>query len=273
MARRILKLATAAVIITIVFIVGTMALEDKFIFFPSSELEGVPSDLGLEYQDIFFTSEGQRLHGWFVPGSKDITWLWTHGNGGNISHRLENIQLIHDKLGISIFIFDYRGYGRSEGKPSEQGTYNDAQVALAYLKTIPAIEGDSFVLYGRSLGAAVAVELATREPNAISGLILESPFVSIPAMAKRAYPFLPVGPFLRTRYDSLSKIGKTSVPLLVLHSPEDEIVPYDQGRELFEAAPEPKTFHTIAGGGHNETYITGGDAYWQALGQFLNGLR
>ena len=249
-----------------------MALEDRFIYFPTRDLEGTPDGLGLEYEEALFASEGHRLHGWFIPGPLDITWLWTHGNGGNISHRLENLLMVHRRLGVSVFIFDYRGYGRSEGTPSEQATYRDAEAALEYLQGIPSAQDDRIVLYGRSLGAAVAVELALRRGDSIAGLILESGFSSIPAMARRAYPFLPVGPLLRTRYDSLSKMGRIRTPVLVMHSPEDEVVPFEEGQKLFRAAPEPKTFHAIAGGGHNETYIAGGEAYWQALDRFLEGL-
>ena len=270
MLRRVIPLVAALALVIILFVVGTVALEDRFIFFPSQELIGTPSELGMEYQDVYFTSDENRLHGWFIPGQGDVTWLWMHGNGGNISHRLENIAMLNDRLGIAILIFDYRGYGQSEGKPSEKGTYRDAESALAYLRNLPGVDRDRIVLFGRSLGGAVAVELATRER--VAGLILESPFTSIPALAKRAYPFLPVGPLLRTRYDSLSKIGRVSTPLLVLHSREDEIVPYEQGRKLFEAAPDPKTFHTIEGSGHNETYLRGGEGYWQALQDFMAGL-
>ena len=265
--QRVIPLVAALALVIILFVVGTVALEDRFIFFPSQELIGTHSELGMEYQHVYFTSEEHRLHGWFIPGQGDVTWLWMHGNGGNISHRLENIAMLNDRLGINIFIFDYRGYGQSEGKPSEKGIYRDAESALAYLRSLPGVDRNRIVLFGRSLGGAVAVELATRE--GVAGLILESPFTSIPAMAKRAHPFLPVGPLLRTRYDSLSKIGRISTPLLVLHGREDEIVPYEQGRELFEAAPDPKTFHTIEGGGHNETYLRGGEGYWQALEEFM----
>ena len=271
MRRRAASLGIALALVVVVFVVGTVALEDRFIFFPTGDLVGTPSDVGLEYQDVYFTSEGHRLHGWFIPGRHDITWLWMHGNAGNISHRLDNISLIHDRLGVNMLIFDYRGYGQSEGRPSEQGTYRDAEAALAYLRDLPGVNQERIVLFGRSLGAAVAVELAIRET--VAGLILESAFTSVPAMAKAAYPFLPVGPLLRTRYDSLARIGRVSPPLLVLHSPEDEIVPYKQGRELYEAAPEPKAFHTIAGGGHNETYLRGGEAYWLALDRFMEGLK
>ena len=247
---------------------ATVALEDYFIYFPSRTLYGTPAERGLRYVEASFTTaDGVRLHGWFIPGRSGLTWFWLHGNAGNISHRLENIELLHHRLGVSVFIFDYRGYGRSEGRPSEQGTYRDAEAALAYVRGLPSVDPSRIVVFGRSLGAAVAVELATHER--VLGLILESPFSSIPAMARAVYPWLPVGPLLRTRYDSLGKIGRIEVPLLILHSPGDEVVPYQQGRDLFAAAREPKRFHAIEGAGHNDTYIVGGEPYWQALADFL----
>jgi uncharacterized protein len=248
---------------------GVVALEDRFIYYPIRALAGTPARLGLPYHDATFeSSDGVRLHGWFVPGRRDLTWVWFHGNAGNISHRLENIALIRERLGVHVFIFDYRGYGQSAGQPSEQGLYRDAEAALAYVRTLPEVDPARLVLFGRSLGASVAVEMAAREPP--RGLILESPFTSVAAMARVAFPFLPLGPLIRTRYDSLARIGQVRAPLLVLHSPTDEVVPYAQGQELFAAAPEPKWFHAIGGGaGHNDSYLVGGDPYWQALADLL----
>ena len=269
--RILLRILVLSVIFVSVFVGGTVALEGRFIFFPAKDLEGTPADLALDYQDAFFaTSDGLRLHGWFVPGPKATTLLWLHGNAGNISHRLENIEMIHHRLGVSVFIFDYRGYGQSQGNPSEQGTYQDAQAALAYLRSKPEVIDDSVVLFGRSLGGGVAVDLATKEQ--VQGVILESAFTSIPSMAKRAYPLLPVGPFLRTRYDSLAKIGKISAPLLMIHSRDDEIVPYQEGMMLYEAASQPKRLYSISGASHNNTHIRGGEGYWQALEEFLDSL-
>jgi fermentation-respiration switch protein FrsA (DUF1100 family) len=251
---------------------GLMLPEDQFIYFPSRALVGTPADLGLTYREVWFEADdGVTLHGWWVPGRTGVTWLWLHGNAGNIGHRLENIALLHERLGVSTFIFDYRGYGQSAGRPSEDGLYRDGAAALAQVRGLPDADPERTVLFGRSLGAAVAVELATRE--AVRGLILESPFTSIRAMARVALPYLPLGPFLRTRFDSLAKVPRLYVPLLVLHSPTDEVVPYAQGEELFAAAPEPKRFHAIGGGaGHNDSYLRGGDAYWQALGEFVASL-
>lgn len=247
-------------------------IERSFIYFPERDLVADPDQVGLSFEEVYFVaSDGVRLHGWFTPGRQDVTWLWFHGNAGNISHRLDNLKLLHDELGVSIFLFDYRGYGRSQGTPSEEGTYRDAEAALAYLRTRRDVDPERIVYFGRSLGAAVAVELATCEPPL--GLILESPFPSIQALARHHYPFLPIGPLLRTKYDSSAKIDKVKAPLLVLHGDSDEIVPLKAGRSLFEAAREPKRFHVIPGAGHNDTYLVGGEEYLQALRRFLDGLR
>ena len=248
-----------------------MAFEDRFIFSPVRELIGTPKDLGIQYEDVYFSTADQvRLHGWFIPGRRDVTLLWLHGNAGNISHRLDNIGLMHQRLGLNIFIFDYRGYGLSLGKPTEQGTYRDSEAALAHLRGMPEVDPEKMVLFGRSLGCAMAILLATKEP--VMGVITESPFTSVSALARHTTPWLPVWPLLRTRYDSLSRIGQIKAPLLVIHGQVDQIVPFKMGRELYEAAPEPKGFHAIPNAGHNDTYVQGGEAYWRVLEDFIGSL-
>jgi len=243
-------------------------MESGFIFYPEKSLIGTPADLGLEYEEALFSAtDGVQLHGWFIPGKGPFTLLWCHGNAGNISHRLDNIRLLHDLVGVHIFIFDYRAYGRSAGKVSEQGTYRDAEGALAYLRSRSDLNSTHIVYFGRSLGSAVAVNLAVKENPA--GLILESPFLSIREMAKIIFPFLPLGPFLRIRYDSLAKIAQVGCPLLIIHGDRDGVIPYSQGKRLYTAAPEPKKFYTIRGAGHNDTYIVGGEEYFATLKCFL----
>lgn len=246
----------------------TELVDRYFIYFPDRELVGTPADRGLEFQDVTFrASDGVMLHGWFVPGPGEVTWLWFHGNAGNISHRLDNIALLHRRLGVSLFIFDYRGYGRSEGSPSEKGLYKDAEAALAYLRTRSDIDQGKLVLFGRSLGCAVAVETATRnQPYAV---ILESPFTSSSAMAKRLYPFLPLRFLITNRFDSASKIARVHAPLMVVHGSDDRTVPIEVGRELFDAAGELKRFYVIEGADHNDTYVVGGEQYLSALEGFL----
>ncbi len=248
-----------------------VTLADFFLYHPHRDLIGAPASLGLPYEDAWFAAEdGVRLHGWFVPApDATLTLLFFHGNAGNISHWLETVGLLRRRLGVPFFLFDYRGYGRSEGRPSEEGLYRDARAALAHLRRHPAVRPDRIVFFGQSLGSAVAVELATREPPA--GLILESPFTSVRAMGKAMFPFLPVSLLVGNQFDSLSRIPRIRVPLLVLHGDRDEVVPVSQGRALFEAATEPKTFFAIPGAGHNDIPIAGGPAYLDALARFLAG--
>lgn len=249
---------------------ANFTLDSNFIFSPDSELISTPADVGLEYEDVSFSSlDGVKLHGWFIPGRTDCTVLWLHGNSGNISHRVDNILQLNRKLGVGIFIFDYRGYGCSEGTPSETGTFMDAEAALDYLRS--RRQALKLIVFGRSLGASIALELAIRQQ--VCGVILESPFTSVEAMNRWTYPilsaFIPGGAVVRSKYDSLSKIRSVKQPILVLHGDQDEIVPFDMGRELFEAASEPKWFYPITGAGHNDTYIVGGNAYFETLKKFM----
>ncbi|HWP58925.1 MAG TPA: alpha/beta hydrolase [Candidatus Acidoferrales bacterium] len=243
--------------------------EDRFIYYPQAAIEQTPARAGLGFEDVYFaTEDGLRLHGWFVPhpGAK-TTVVWFHGNAGNIGHRVDNLKLLHDKVGVHIFIFDYRGYGRSEGKPSEEGLYKDAAAAVAYLGSRRDVDPARLVFFGRSLGAAVAAEAALK--YGCLALILETPFASIREMARAAFPLLPLWPLIRTRYDTLEKVRRIDVPVLVIHGDQDEIVPFRQGKEIFDAAPEPKEFYAIPGARHNDTYIVGGDAYFAAIKRFI----
>ena len=246
-------------------------IDRRFIFFPTREVSSTPAHWGLDFEEVYFQADdGVRLHGWFVPGEGKVTWLWTHGNGGNISHRLENIMLLHNQLGVNIFLFDYRGYGLSEGRPSEKGTYRDALGAVTYLASRQDIDPRRVLYFGRSLGAAVAVWLAAQHQP--YGLILESPFASVKDMAKLAFPRLPLYLLIRNKYDSLARIGKLSCPLLILHGDRDEVIPLSQGRKLYDAAKEPKRFYVITGAAHNDTYIVGQEPYYRVLREFISSL-
>ena len=269
------SVAVVLVLLTLLGLVGrqTKLLDRYFVFFPEREIVRTPGDVGVEYDDAFFsTSNGVRLHGWFVPAESETTLVWFHGNAGNISHRLENLLMLKHRLGINIFIFDYRGYGQSEGSPSEKGMYLDAEAALEYLSSRPAPDGGRrLVFFGRSLGAAVAVDIATR--HEADALVLESPFTSVREMAGRAYPFLPATLLtapLRSRFDSLAKIADVHTPVMVLHGDMDDIVPFEEGRKLYEAANQPKRFYTIKGAAHNDTYVIGGSDYFDALKAFID---
>ena len=252
----------------------TKLLDKQLVFFPDRNVRSTPGDAGLVYEDVTFTtSDGVRLHGWFVPGDGNRVIIWFHGNAGNIGHRVENLVLMREQLKVSVFLFDYRGYGNSEGAPSERGMYLDAEAALEYTKTRTGLEPDEGIVYfGRSLGAAVAVELATRYPP--RALVLESPFTSIQDMASKLHPvvsrLVPLGLIVQSRFDALSKIGQVHKPVMVLHGDQDYTVPIELGRALFEAANEPKVFYVIKGAGHNDTYDVGGVAYFDALRAFVN---
>ena len=255
----------------VVVLVFWSQLEKRYIFFPTAEIEQTPNQAGLAYEDVFFTADdGLQLHGWYVPGRGDVTWLWFHGNGGNISHRVEEVMLFHQRLGVNQFIFDYRGYGRSAGKPTEKGTYRDSRAALAYLQSRSDVAPEKIVYFGRSLGSAVALELAvSQEPLA---LVLVAPFSSVEDMARVTFPFLPFHFLVRNRYDSMSRIQQIHRPVLILHGGLDQTVPLSQGKRLFEAANQPKRFQLLPNAAHNDTYSAGGNAYWDTLEEFLASL-
>ena len=244
-------------------------IENSLIFHPTLDIKRNPGELGLRFEDVYFlTQDRVRLHGWFIPRrDARTTLIWFHGNAGNISHRLENLKLVHDKIKVHIFIFDYRGYGRSEGQISEQGTYLDGEAAVKY--GLQSAGGDfrRIVFFGRSLGAAVAAEMAMRFASA--ALILETPFASIAEMARTMFPLLSIRWLLRNKFDVVEKVRQIKTPILVLHGDQDEIVPFAQAKMVFNAAREPKIFHTIPGAGHNDTYIVGGEAYFQRLRDFI----
>ncbi len=267
-------LRDVALAITILVALGIVArytglIDRFFIFFPSKEIAQDPSNVGLDFEDVLFkASDGVELHGWLVPGTSDLTLVWFHGNAGNISHRVDNIAEVHERLGASVFIFDYRGYGRSEGTPSEKGTYLDAEAAMSYLRSREDVDENKLVLFGRSLGCAVAAE--TARANDVYALILESPLTSVQRLAGRVYPWLPgIGRLATTKYDTLSKIKDVRAPVMVIHGDRDEVVPFDMGEEIFAAANAPKRFYAIEGAGHNDTYVVGGPAYFDALKEFL----
>jgi fermentation-respiration switch protein FrsA (DUF1100 family) len=239
-----------------------------YIYFPFRELEGTPASVRLEYQDVSLTSaDGVTLTGWYVP-AKDArgTLLFCHGNGGNISHRLESLTIFH-ALGVNVFIFDYRGYGASEGEPSEEGTYLDAQAAWRYLTEERSIAPSDIVIFGRSLGGAIASHLAMRRsPRA---LILESTFTSVSDMAAGIYWYMPVRLLCRFAYTTERNVAEVKCPVLVVHSRQDELVPFRQGRRVFEAAPDPKEFLEMRGG-HNDGFLVTGGSYERGLDAFLS---
>jgi len=244
-------------------------MDKGFIFFPEKRVIATPADADLTYEDLYLnTHDGVKINAWFVPfaGSRR-TLLWFHGNAGNIGNRVDLLSLLHRKLKSNVLIMDYRGYGLSEGEISEEGTRLDARAAYDYLLSRSDINPREIILFGRSLGAAVAIDLAVDLEH--GALILEAPFTSIKEMAKKTFPFLPTSMLLKTRYDSLSKIKAVQLPLLILHGDQDQVVPFSQGRALFSAANDPKTFYIIRGAGHNDSYVVGGKGYFEALQGFV----
>ncbi len=270
LARRILVAVTAAIIFWTILI---MLFEKSFIFFPSAYPSGPYDDIRAipnASEHSFLTEDGVRLHGVFAPADSAVaTILFAHGNAGNLSHRFHWMKRMAP-LKANIFMFDYRGYGKSEGSPDEEGIFADARAAYDHLMTIDT-SGSPVVLWGRSLGGAVVVDLATHRRT--DALILEATFTSARDMASSAYPFLPgVGSLISTRLDSRSKIGSLHIPSLHIHGSNDDIVPPALGEELYRIAPGPKELYLIDGAGHNDTYLVGADEYLTRIGGFLRSL-
>ena len=243
--------------------------QSRLIYYPESgrSIVGTPSDLGLAYESVeVSTSDSETLHGWFVPAPAATgTILFFHGNAGNISHRMEYLLMFY-RLGYNTFIFDYRGYGQSSGSPSESGTYLDAQAAWRYLTEKKEILPTRIVLFGESFGGAVAAWLAAREKPAL--LVLASVFTSVPDMAAKIYPFLPVRLLSRFKYSTIEYLQSVTCPVFVAHSPQDEVVPFAHGRALYQVAPEPKQFLELQGG-HNSGFIFMREDWVEALGKFI----
>jgi len=228
-----MRLALVVIVAAVAFYFFVRFLETHSVYFPMKQIMRTPKEVGLEYDEVFFkTSDGVRLHGWYVGSNQPRVLLFCHGNAGNISHRVDKILLMKD-LGADIFLFDYRGYGRSEGRPSERGLYRDAEAAYEYLISEKKRAPESIVIYGESIGGAVGTDLATKRP--VAGLITEETFTSVPAMARIYYPIIPPW-FIQSRFDALSKIRKVPYPKLIFHSVNDEIVPFRLGQALFKAA-------------------------------------
>lgn len=246
-------------------------LERMFVYFPTREVQGNPGMLGLDYQDVFLTTaDAVKLHGWFIPYEKaDRTLLIFHGNAGNIGDRLAWIDVLHD-LGAHILIIDYRGYGKSEGKPFEAGLYRDAQAAYDWWAGDRQAHGESLILLGESLGGAVAVNLAAKVSPA--GLILQSTFTSAWDMAKTMFPVGLLQPLLNVHFDSAKTIAAVRCPTLLIHGLQDEIVPFRMGKKLFELAPARKTFYRVPDAGHNDLVEIAGAEYLRQLQMFLSGI-
>lgn len=258
------------IVLVVVSFFSIRILERRVLYFPTKKIIETPSFLGLDFKDLTLsTSDGERLNAWYVPvKNAKFVLLFFHGNGGNLSNRIEKIAFFNS-LGFSVFIVEYRGYGKSSGSPSEKGFYLDAQAGYDYLVNDMKFRPKQIVLFGESLGGSVALECASK--NKVSAVILESTFSSMEAMAKKVCPFFPIW-ILQSRFDSLVKIGSLGVPLLMIHSREDEIVPFECGENLFKIASYPKTFIELTGA-HNDAFITNQDMIKKKMKSFLMKVR
>jgi fermentation-respiration switch protein FrsA (DUF1100 family) len=241
---------------------------------PGRALEATPADIGLKYEDVQFdTADGERLHGWYVPAiNARGVLLFFHGNAGNISHRLESI-MIFNRLGLDVLIVDYRGYGQSTGKPTESGTYRDAKAAWDYLLGERQAPPGRIVIFGRSLGGAVGAWLAAGLPveQAPAAVIIESSFTSGADMARRLYPIFPARLLTRLEYPVAEYAARLPCPVLVVHSRDDEIIPFAMGQAIYAAAPQPKDFIELRGD-HNAGFWISREEYTAGLAAFLGGV-
>jgi len=243
------------------------AFQSHLLYHPLREIERTPERVGLSYEEVTLrTPDGVRLAAWYVPaGEARGTVLFCHGNAGNISHRVSTVEILN-RLRMNVFLFDYRGYGASEGGPSEAGMYRDAETAWRHVVEERGVAPGDLILHGRSLGGAVAAELAERHPP--RALILESTFTSVPDVAADLYPWLPMRLLARFQYNTLARIGRIACPKLIVHSRGDDLIPFEHGGRLFEAAAEPKTWLEITGR-HGDGFFTSGRRYEKGLDDFL----
>ena len=266
-----------ALLLASLYLAITAALyfrQASYLYSPSSTLTSTPADHGYAYDELtIHTADNVKLHGWFVPFKQaSQVILFFHGNTGNISDGIETIRIAQE-LGYNIMLFDYRGYGRSQGHISEAGTYQDAAAAWQHLRQHYHYAEEDIVILGRSLGAAIATQLASQhKPKA---LIIESTFTSFPDIASQRYSLFPVRLIARFNYNTLENIRQIKSPLLIAHSHDDEVIPYVHGKQLFEAAnnvpQNAKTFMDIKGS-HADGYLETGQAYVDGLNTFLTNL-
>jgi len=236
---------------------------------PGRTLTMTPTNVGMDYQDVSIeTTDGVTLHGWFITGRSSQVLLFFHGNAGNISHRLDSIRLFQD-LGLSVLIIDYRGYGQSEGRTTERGIYRDADAAWRYLIEDRGIVASDIVIFGRSLGASVASRLAAQQQPL--ALIVESSFTSVPDIAQHLYPWLPARWLSRLSHATRDYVRDVRCPVLVVHSRDDEIIPFHHGEAIYASANEPRTLLALRGT-HNDAFLRDERTYIEGVRTFLTGL-
>jgi len=246
-------------------------MQPTFLYKPVREVLYTPDELGLDFEKVTLkTDDGLRLSSWYVPaGNSEMTVLFCHGNGGNMMHRLDSINIIYN-LGLNCLVFDYRGYGNSEGKPTEEGTYLDAKAAYKWLTEQKKIAPENIIIFGRSLGGSIAAQLASQVGAA--SLIIESTFTSYVDIGKKFYPYMPVRFFARFSYKTIDYIRDVHFPVMIIHSRNDDLIPFEFGLELYEAANEPKEFVEIFDG-HNDGFLVSSEIYNKAWTKWLNFLQ
>jgi len=268
--RVIINLLIAAAVAYALMILFVFLYQPRLVYFPQveRELTATPRAAGLDYEDVTLTTaDNVKLHGWWVPSRNARgTILLMHGNAGNISHRLGYLTMFN-RLGYSVLLFDYRGYGKSGGHPDEEGTYRDAEAAWLHLAATRNVAPRDIVMVAESLGGGVATWLALKYPP--RALVLASTFRSVPDLGAQIYPWLPVRLLARITYDNLARIARVDAPVLIAHSRDDDVIPFAHGEALFAAAREPKQMLVLAGG-HNDGFLFTRDAWIAAVGAFLD---
>jgi fermentation-respiration switch protein FrsA (DUF1100 family) len=268
------RVLTTGLIVLVLFgsvFLGLRWYEQGAVYYPTYDVLHSPTDIGLQFEEVRIdTADGETVHGWWVPSGRPDApvLLFFHGNGGNVSHRLEKLAALHG-IGADTLIIDYRGYGKSSGAPSERGLYQDANAAYGWLTRVRKVDPRRIVVYGESLGSAVAVHLASESPT--GGVIIESGFTSVPDIARKMFPFLPVSWILKHQFNSIDKIDRIDAPLLILHSRQDELFEMSHPQRLLAAARPPKHLVEMQGG-HNDAFLVSAEVYREAIAQFLNAI-
>ena len=266
--RSVLNFLISAVIVYAVILLLVFLFQARLVYFPevARAVVATPRAVGLDFEDVQLAADAETLHGWWVPAQAARgEVLVLHGNAGNISHRLEDLGMFN-RLGYAGLIIDYRGYGRSSGTPSEEGTYRDDEAAWRHLTEARKLGPRDIVVFGESLGGGVATWLALQHPP--RALVLASTFTSVPTLGAQVYRWLPVRWLARIQYNNLERIARVDAPVLIAHSKDDDIIPFGHGQALFAAANAPKQFLEMRGG-HNDGFVFGREEWVRELGSFL----
>ncbi|MBM3244322.1 MAG: alpha/beta hydrolase [Candidatus Omnitrophica bacterium] len=263
-----MKILLIIIVAVIIFKIYFIFIEQKSLYHPDKDIPETPANLRIAFEEVNFkTADGNLLNGWFVPAKNaKVTVLYCHGNAGNIYHRLHKVKFFHD-MGLNFFIFDYRGYGKSSGSPSEKGLYKDAQGAYDYMASRGDVDKNRIVVYGKSLGGPVAADLCLHRKAA--ALILEGSFASVALRAQQLYPFLPMKLLITQKYDAMVKVKDIHIPKLIAHARQDEVISFRHGEILFKNAVEPKQFLPFDGGHNDDIFVTS-DIYEGELKKFMS---